>query len=112
MGVQHANGSCHAILSPQFKGLQVHNVDPELSEAVMKLFHLAKSAAGNKTEIRIETFPPFPLLYHSGIHHKFIVPCREVEDVQGGWGGWPAGNGKKLSSSQAQLGQATCLAVV
>ena len=22
-------------------------------------------------------------------------------DVQGGWGGWPTGNGKKLSSSQA-----------
>ena len=30
--------------------------------------------------------------------------------VQGGWGGWPPGNGKKLSSCQAQLGQATCLA--
>ena len=25
--------------------------------------------------------------------------------------GWPRGNGKKLSSSQAQLGQTTCLAV-
>ena len=24
--------------------------------------------------------------------------------------GWPTGNGKKLSCSQAQLGQATCLA--
>ena len=32
-------------------------------------------------------------------------------DVQGGWGGWPTGNGKKLSSCQAQLGQPTCLAV-
>ena len=31
--------------------------------------------------------------------------------VQGGWGGWPTGNGKKVSISQAQLGQATCLAV-
>ena len=31
--------------------------------------------------------------------------------LQGGWGGWPTGNGKKLSSCQAQLGQATCLAV-
>ena len=31
--------------------------------------------------------------------------------VQGGWGGWPTGNGRKLSSSQAQLGQATCLAL-
>ena len=31
--------------------------------------------------------------------------------VQGGWGGWPTGNGEKLNSSQAQLGQATCLAV-
>ena len=26
-------------------------------------------------------------------------------------GGWPTGNGKKLNSCQAQLGQATCLAV-
>ena len=32
-------------------------------------------------------------------------------NIQGGWGGWPKGNGKKLSSCQAQLGQATCLAV-
>ena len=31
--------------------------------------------------------------------------------LQGGWGGLPTGNGKKLSSSQAQQGQATCLAV-
>ena len=31
--------------------------------------------------------------------------------VQGGWGEWPTGNGKKLSSCQAQLGQATCLTV-
>ena len=32
--------------------------------------------------------------------------------VQGGWGGWPTGNGKKLSSSQAQLGQAQCLGAI
>ena len=31
--------------------------------------------------------------------------------IQGGWGGWPTGNGKNVNSSQAQLGQATCLAV-
>ena len=31
------------------------------------------------------------------------LPCATTE--------WPTGNGKKLSSSQAQLGQATCLAV-
>ena len=31
--------------------------------------------------------------------------------IQGGWGGWPTGNGKKLSGSLAKLGQATCLAV-
>ena len=46
--------------------------------------------------------------------------CRKVgcerhkvchNDIQGGWGGWPTGNGKKLSSCQAQLCQATCLAV-
>ena len=34
-----------------------------------------------------------------------------VGSVQGGWGGWPTGNGKKQSSSQAQLGQETFLAV-
>ena len=34
-----------------------------------------------------------------------------VRLVQGGLGGWPTGNGKKLSNIQAQLGQATCLAV-
>ena len=31
--------------------------------------------------------------------------------LQVGWGGWPTENGKKLSSSQAQLGQAICLAL-
>ena len=43
----------------------------------------------------------------------FIVPQNygESDDIQGGWGGSTTGNGKKLSSSQAQLGQATCLAV-
>ena len=43
-----------------------------------------------------------------------IQRCREnsgQQFLQGGWGGWPTGNGKKLSSCQAQLGQATCLAV-
>ena len=32
---------------------------------------------------------------------------RKQTKVQGGWGGWPSGNRMKLSSSQAQLGQAT-----
>ena len=36
---------------------------------------------------------------------------KDCTGPQGGWGGWPTGKGKKLSSSQAQLGQATCLAV-
>ena len=35
----------------------------------------------------------------------------KTQQVQGGWGGWPTGNGKKLSSSQAQMGQATYLTV-
>ena len=30
--------------------------------------------------------------------------CHSDSCVQGGWGGWPKGNGKKVSSSQAQLG--------
>ena len=41
---------------------------------------------------------------------KCIPPIRPADvrptDIQGGW---PTGNGKKLSSSQAQVGQATCL---
>ena len=28
--------------------------------------------------------------------------------IQGGWGGWPTGNGKKISSSQAQVGLYLC----
>ena len=40
-----------------------------------------------------------------------ILDWTKDKQVQGGWGGWPTGNGKKLSSCQAQLGQATCLAV-
>ena len=39
------------------------------------------------------------------------IYCQQNHCVQGGWGGWPTGNRKKLSSSQAQLGQATCLDV-
>ena len=34
-----------------------------------------------------------------------------VSHVQPADIGWPTGNGKKLSNCQAQLGQATCLAV-
>ena len=41
----------------------------------------------------------------------FRGKVKTIQNVQGGWGGWPTGNGKKLSSCQAQLGQATCLAV-
>ena len=42
---------------------------------------------------------------------SYIIKISQILFVQGGWGGWPTGNGKKLSSCQAQLGQATCLAV-
>ena len=34
-----------------------------------------------------------------------------IRPVQCSCSGWPKGYGKKLSSSQEQLGQATCLAV-
>ena len=38
------------------------------------------------------------------------LPEREVYlDIQPAYIGWPTGNGKKLSCSQSQLGQATCL---
>ena len=53
---------------------------------------------------------------HSNKQEELEVVEEETEDegeiqIQGGWGGWPTGNGKKLSSCQAQLGQATFLAV-
>ena len=38
----------------------------------------------------------------SPTHKKYLQPA----DI-----GWPTGNGKKLSSTQAQLGQTTCLVV-
>ena len=46
-------------------------------------------------------------IVHVNISKCFIFYLQ----VQGGWGGWPTGNGKKLGSCQAQLGQAPCLAV-
>ena len=45
------------------------------------------------------------------ISFHFLWVIHPIRPVQGGWGGWPTGNRKKLSSCQAQLGQATCLAV-
>ena len=39
------------------------------------------------------------------------LPVWRSDTVQGGWGGWPTGNGTKVSSCQAQLSLATCLAV-
>ena len=41
---------------------------------------------------------------------QFFTPFDAV-CIQGGWGGCPTGKRKKLSCSQEQLGQATCLAV-
>ena len=40
------------------------------------------------------------------INKIFSTNCVLSADI-----GWPTGNGKKLSCSQAQLGQTTCLAV-
>ena len=36
--------------------------------------------------------------------------CQVVKVVHGGWGGWPTGNGKKLSKSQACCLAQLCLA--
>ena len=41
----------------------------------------------------------------------FLCSNLKAKPVQCSWSGYPTGNGKKLSRSQAQLGQATCLAV-
>ena len=43
------------------------------------------------------------MLRHTSLHIDFDVELQPA-DI-----GWPTGNGKKLSSCQAQLGQATCL---
>ena len=44
---------------------------------------------------------------HSCVHIARLVRRYFVQPADIGW---PTGDGKKLSSSQAQLGQATCLA--
>ena len=40
------------------------------------------------------------------IDFKILTTCT----VQGGWGGWPTGNGKKVSNSQACCLAQLCLA--
>ena len=51
-------------------------------------------------------------MFKISLKHVHVYLCLKFQIcLQGGWGGWPTGNGKKLSSCQAQLGQATCLAV-
>ena len=41
----------------------------------------------------------------------FLCDIHSIHSVQCSCSGWPTGNGKKRSRSQAQLGQATCLSV-
>ena len=57
----------------------------------------------------------FDLIHLQGLPHMTSAQKRGqhlwTNTEHGGWGGLPTGNGKKLSSSQAQLDQATCLAV-
>ena len=47
---------------------------------------------------------------------SIAAPCRDsggriFKTIECSCSGWPTGNGQKLSSTQEQLGQATCLAV-
>ena len=53
------------------------------------------------------------LLCHSNLYYfkAFSKKSSHWEIQPADIQGWPTGNGKKLSSTQAQLGQATCLAV-
>ena len=57
-------------------------------------------------------------MYHNNfirLFHNSIEPSASSKEsdrlLQLADIGWPTGNGKKLSSTQALLGQATCLAV-
>ena len=52
------------------------------------------------------TFSPLPRVYG-----KDILFLKHDSSIQCSCSGWPTGYGKKLSSSQEKLGQATCLAV-
>ena len=45
------------------------------------------------------------------VSFHFLWAIHPIRPVQPADIGWPTGNAKKLSSSQAQLGQATCLVV-
>ena len=78
--------------------------------------HLNRAALPAHTTIKTLTkskHVPRPISLSSSSLRR--VACRRplVENsvLQGGLGGWPTGNGKKLSSSQVHLGQATCLDV-
>ena len=70
------------------------------------------AACGTKNAVGLVDHPPNQLFCNKGwVYGVWPQSTKSVYVVQGGWCGWPTGNGKKLSSSQAQLGQATCLAV-
>ena len=60
-------------------------------------------------EMRLQNFLTLSMLETSGRNRKEVP----FMSVQGGWGGWPTGNGKKLSNSEAKPGPAvpgSCLA--
>ena len=62
--------------------------------------------------VNLENLPEMPsrmyrhCLVDLGDGDLFVTGYFQPADI-----GWPTGNGKKLSCSQAQMGQATCLAV-
>ena len=55
------------------------------------------------TKVLIATMDRVRKVSHVYFRRNLILQCS--------CSGWPSGSGKKLSSSQAQLGQAACLAV-
>ena len=77
--------------------------------------HLASASALGHYNIillrwHILLFPGPIVYFHTRLQHPNTT-LPPVQDVQGGWGGWPTGNGKKRSSSQACCLAQLCLAV-
>ena len=59
---------------------------------------------------RSRDLPPGPEAESRNLGQTFSASSVKM-NVTGAAAEWPTGNGRKLSSSQAQLGQATCLDV-
>ena len=59
-------------------------------------------------KVWIEHDPEYRVIRQVDYIIALVVFCHSI--LQGGWGGWPTGNGKKVSNSQACCLAQLCLA--